>query len=101
MIKKYFPKVSVVEVLQLTWANWELMQDFVNVPKEAKGISLDDKGKETSTITGKLGLKFKDGRIAKMDDYVVKDSEGNFTFCSAEDFPSLYETRSQMEKRTV
>lgn len=101
MIKKYFPKVSVVEVLQLNWANWELMQDFVNVPKVAKGVNLDSEGKVTSQVTGKLGLLFTDGSLAKTDDYIIKKMDETFDICSPEDFPSKYETRSKMEKRTV
>ena len=97
---KFRTKSREIEAIQLTWANWHKICNFVPVPWFIGGCFLDKDGKVLDEQTmnfgeGRLGLKIKtlesNEFIAKTGDWIIRGVKGEFYACDDEIFKLTYE----------
>ena len=92
-----FRKIPVViEALQLTWANWNAICEFVPKPWFVEGVYLDAAGNVIEDANGRIGLKMKTLEsqefIAQENDWIIKGVAGEFYPCKPEIFGKTYES---------
>jgi hypothetical protein len=100
--EKYKKISETVDALQLTWASWNAICDFVPVPAGGKGCYLDNQGEplpegQTSDRIGLFlfhpgsGLDRSIKAIVRQDDWVVRDTQG-VVYCLPDSlFKKIYE----------
>jgi hypothetical protein len=97
MIKQYRKKPVVIEAIQLSWENWNLVCDFVEKPFFDIGVYLDDKTLEElpdGSSSNTIGLKIHTSEgvmLAKQGDYIIKGIAGEFYPCKPDIFQKTYE----------
>jgi hypothetical protein len=94
--KKYKKKPVVIEAVQLTWPNWNVVCEFVSKEAFGGGIYLEDETLEPTTkeFTHTLGLWIEtlEGRmLAKQGDYIIKGIKGEFYPCKPDIFDQTYD----------
>lgn len=104
---KFRKKPVVIEAVQLTWANWNEICDFVPKPWFGGGVWLDIDGNplptnkytfssEGATGNGNLGLilhtlESENGFLARGNDWIIKGVKGEFYACKPDIFAATYE----------
>ena len=100
---KFRKKPVVIEAVQLTWANWKQICDFVPTPWFVRGVWLDENGKplpegETrmnADDNSNLGLIMKtlesEEFLATGNDWIIKGVNGEFYPCKPDIFAKTYE----------
>jgi hypothetical protein len=99
---RFMKKPVVIDAVQLTWANWEEICDFVPEPWFVRGVWLGADGRplpegETRFVDGEggLGLLMKTLEsqefIATGGDYIIKGVKGEFYACKPDIFAATYE----------
>jgi hypothetical protein len=100
---KFRKKPVVVEAVQLTWATWNEICDFVPKPWFVRGVWLDGDGlplpeNKTNMIAGGnsgLGLLMhtleSEEFLARGDDWIIKGVNGEFYPCKPDIFAATYE----------
>lgn len=84
---KYRKKPVVIEAVQLTWANWNEVCDFVTPEYFMEGFN-------PNGDPNVIGLKIKtlEGVMeAQQDDYIIKGVNGEFYPCKPDIFRKTYE----------
>jgi len=82
---KYIKKPIVIEAIQLTWDNWNEICDFVDVPKNGRGVE-DDMPKIAMEIYTLEGT-----HKANENDWIIKGVKGEFYPCKPDIFEMTYE----------
>lgn len=100
---KFRKKPVVIEAVQLTWANWNAICEFVPKPWFVRGTWLDGDGAalpedKTNMIAGGnsgLGLIMKtlesEEFLARGDDWIIKGVRGEFYPCKPDIFAATYD----------
>jgi hypothetical protein len=99
---KFRKKPVVIEAVQLTWANWNEICDFVPKPWFVRGVWLDENGvplPEGQTRfadgEGNLGLLMRtlesEQFLATGGDWIIKGVKGEFYPCKPDIFAATYE----------
>ena len=92
---KFRKKPVVIEAVQLTWANWGEICNFVPKPWFKEGCYIGPDGKETKDTNGLLGLKIQTLEsqefIAVQNDWIIKGVKGEFYACKPDIFDATYE----------
>ena len=99
---RFRKKPVIIEAMQLTWANWGQICDFVPKPWFDRGVFLDDTTKEElpeDHTSNTIGLRMntlesnkKTGSLlATQGDWIVKGVKGEFYPCRADIFEATYE----------
>lgn len=92
---KYHKKPVEIEAVQLTWANWGEVCDFVQLPWGPEGVHgcHSDKGVESDSGE-KIGLiipTLEGNMLANENDYIIKGVHGEFYPCKPDIFEETYE----------
>lgn len=92
---KYRKKPVEIEAVQLTWANWDDICDFVQLPWGPEGVHgcYSDKGVESDSGE-KIGLiipTLEGNMLANENDYIIKGFHGEFYPCKPDIFEETYE----------
>ena len=92
---KYRKKPVEIEAVQLTWANWVEVCDFVQLPWGPEGVHgcYSDKGVESDSGE-KIGLiipTLEGNMLANENDYIIKGVHGEFYPCKPDIFEETYE----------
>lgn len=92
---KYRKKPVEIEAVQLTWANWGEVCDFVQLPWGPEGLHgcFSDKGVESDSGE-KIGLiipTLEGNMLANENDYIIKGVHGEFYPCKPDIFEETYE----------
>ncbi|ORI32396.1 hypothetical protein BLL61_02075 [Lacticaseibacillus casei] len=92
---KYRKKPVEIEAVQLTWANWCEVCDFVQLPWGPEGVHgcYSDKGVESDSGE-KIGLiipTLEGNMLANENDYIIKGVHGEFYPCKPDIFKETYE----------
>ena len=92
---KYRKKPVEIEAVQLTWANWDEICDFVPLPWGPEGVHgcYSDKGIEFDSGE-KIGLiipTLEGNMLANENDYIIKGVHGEFYSCKPNIFEKTYE----------
>lgn len=91
---KFRKKPVVIDAVQLTWANWGEICDFVPEPWFGRGVFLDDAGNVVEG-SSRIGLIIKtlesNEFIAQQDDWIIKGVKGEFYACKPDIFEATYE----------
>ncbi len=100
---KYRKKPVVIEAVQLTWANWSEICDFVDVgyladgkPQgtwiDENGLPTDDPQAHRDTDTLGLLIPTLEGlMIARENDYIIRGVQGELYPCKPDIFEATYE----------
>lgn len=99
---KFRKKPVVIEAVQLTWANWSDICEFIPKPWFVRGVWLDENKKPRPTEefgTGKndaeLGLIMhtleSQEFLAQGGDWIIKGVNGEFYPCKPDIFVATYE----------
>ena len=95
---RYKKKPVVIEAVQLTWATWNEICDFVPKPWFVRGCYLDNYTKEVLTdpnTSDTMGLILKtlesNEFVAQQGDYIIKGVKGEFYACKPDIFEMTYE----------
>lgn len=100
---KFRKKPVVIEAVQLTWANWNQVCEFVPEPWFKRGVWLDDSGKPRPE--GEWGIGKSDNSdigllmqtlesqefLAQGNDWIIKGVNGEFYPCKPDIFAATYE----------
>jgi len=99
---KFRKKPMVIEAVQLTWANWSAICDFVPKPWFERGVYLDEVGEPLpeGSISEKMGLllnTLESGNVtgallATEGDWIIKGIRGEFYPCKPDIFAQTYES---------
>ena len=86
MVRKFRKKPVVVEAIQLTWDNWGNICDFMKIPKQGKGITVDlpKIAMEIYTLEGTMR--------ATENDWIIKGINGEFYSCKPDVFDKTYQS---------
>ena len=92
----YRKKPVVIEAVQLTWATWGEICDFVPKPWFVEGCYIDSDGNATTDAAdGRIGLKMKtlesQSFLAQENDWIIKGVSGEFYPCKPDIFEATYE----------
>ena len=92
---KYLKKPVEIEAVQLTFANWSEICDFVKLPWGPEGVHgcYSDKGVECDSGE-KIGLiipTLEGNMLANENDYIIKGVHGEFYPCKPDIFEETYE----------
>ena len=92
---KYRKKPVEIEAVQLTFANWSEICDFVQLPWGTEGVHgcYSDKGVESDSGE-KIGLiipTLEGDMLANENDYIIKGVHGEFYPCKPDIFEETYE----------
>jgi hypothetical protein len=98
---KYRKKPVVIEAIELTWANWGAICDFVPKPWFERGVWLDEEGKplpegQTRFVDGEgaLGLLINTTEglmLGRGGEFIIKGVAGEFYPCKPDIFHTTYE----------
>lgn len=102
---KFRKKPVVIEAVQLTWANWSEICDFVTKPVFRRGVYIDGEGfvmpegsyrfeTQTEKPDAALGLLIEtlEGiMLARGGDWIIKGVKGEFYPCKPDIFAATYE----------
>ncbi len=92
---RYRTKPVTIEAVQLTWANWNEICEFVPKPWFKVGCYVDADGRETADANGRIGLKMQTLEsqefLAIEGDYIIKGLKGEFYPCRPDIFEMKYE----------
>jgi hypothetical protein len=93
---KFRKRPVVVEAVQLTWANWDKICEFVPTPWFVRGCYVDKDGHETlDTSLGRMGLVLRTLEsqefVAVEGDWIIKGVQGEFYPCKPDIFETIYE----------
>ena len=99
-------KPVVIEAVQLTWANWNAICDFVPKPIFIRGVWLDNSGAMLPEFhtnvcapgNAALGLlidTLEGVMLARGDDWIIKGVKGEFYPCKPDIFEATYEPVSE------
>lgn len=95
-------KPVVIEAVQLTWANWSDICDFVPKPWFERGVFLDEETKEvlpeggSSNTIGLLLNTLESNKVtgslcATQGDWIIKGVNGEFYPCKPDIFWATYD----------
>jgi hypothetical protein len=93
-VSKFRKKPVVIEAVQLTWANWSEVCDFVSKEAFGGGCYVAPDGAETNDCNGRIGLHIKtlEGTmLAGENDWVIRGIKGEFYPCKPDIFAATYE----------
>ena len=99
-------KPVVIEAVQLTWANWTAICDFVPKPIFIRGVWLDNSGAMLPEFhtnvcapgNAALGLlidTLEGVMLARGDDWIIKGVKGEFYACKPDIFEATHEPVSE------
>jgi hypothetical protein len=99
---KFRKKPVVIEAVQLTWANWSEICEFVPEPWFVRGVWLDAEGKPrpehefgAGRSDAELGLIMQTLEsqefLAQGGDWIIKGVKGEFYPCKPDIFAATYE----------
>lgn len=84
-MKRYRKKPVVIEVVQWLGTNWDEVCEFLDVPKNGRGVpeSGDQMLIKIDTLEGSM--------YARIGDYIIKGVKGEFYPCKPDIFAATYE----------
>lgn len=91
---KYRKKPVVIDAIQLSWANWNSVCDFISKDAFGGGVYLNESLNVVEISTDKIGLHINtlDGRMLAVEgDYIIKGIQGEFYPCKPDIFEATYE----------
>lgn len=92
---KYRKKPVEIEAVQLTWANWGEVCDFVQLPWGPEGVHGCHSAKGVESDSGeKIGLiipTLEGNMLVNENDYIIKGVHGEFYPCEPDIFEGTYE----------
>jgi hypothetical protein len=95
---KFRKKQIVIDAMQLNWANWGKMCEFVGVGKlsdgKPEGCYIDEDGNSTCDSTDIIGMRIptlEGVEVAKENDWVIKGINGEVYSCTPDIFEEFYE----------
>ena len=99
---RFRKKPVIIEAMQLTWANWAQICDFVPKPWFEVGVFLDDTTKEelpAGRTSNTIGLRMntlesnkQTGSLLAIEgDWIIKGARGEFYSCKPDIFAETYE----------